>query len=171
MQILQGISNSYHTPSCRKLVTAKQRSSSATITIAPIPYEQKSPPTRQKVIEFDCRGLEFTEFKPEGDWLATGVDSNTKFTAIDLTEGDWFDYDEKAGDEVSCTYSVSQIHANQPAAHAARPVRPSPKTTQPTLNLPQARLEQNADGKRDSVNDEVIIRLKWGQTEYKGRLM
>jgi hypothetical protein len=33
--------------------------------------------------------------------LATGVDSNTKFTAIDLTEGDWFDYDEKAGDEVS----------------------------------------------------------------------
>ncbi|EPE25620.1 hypothetical protein GLAREA_01532 [Glarea lozoyensis ATCC 20868] len=136
-----------------------KRSSSATITIAPIPYEQKSPPTRQKVIEFDCRGLEFTEFKPEGDWLATGVDSNTKFTAIDLTEGDWFDYDEKA------------VHANQPAAHAARPVRPSPKTTQPTLNLPQARLEQNADGKRDSVNDEVIIRLKWGQTEYKGRLV
>lgn len=24
---------------------------------------------------------------------------------------------------------------------------------------------------RDSVNDEVIIRLKWGQTEYTGRLV
>jgi small nuclear ribonucleoprotein F len=23
----------------------------------------------------------------------------------------------------------------------------------------------------DSVNEEVIIRLKWGQTEYKGRLV
>jgi small nuclear ribonucleoprotein F len=27
------------------------------------------------------------------------------------------------------------------------------------------------DGPRNSVNDEVIIRLKWGQTEYKGRLV
>lgn len=30
-----------------------------------------------------------------------GVESGTKFAAIDLTEGDWFDYDEKAGEEVS----------------------------------------------------------------------
>lgn len=30
-----------------------------------------------------------------------GIESNTKFDAIDLTEGDWYDYDEKAGDEVS----------------------------------------------------------------------
>ena len=42
-----------------------QRESSATIKAPPIPYEHKSPPTRQKIIEFDCRGLEFTEFKPE----------------------------------------------------------------------------------------------------------
>ena len=77
-------------------------------------------PKAQKVVEFDCRGLEFTEFKPEvghqsaidpgrsdrltiaqGDWLAEGPDSGTKFTGIDLTEGEWFDYDEKAGEEVS----------------------------------------------------------------------
>lgn len=37
----------------------------------------------------------------QGDWLAEGIDSGTKFTGIDLTEGEWFDYDEKAGDEVS----------------------------------------------------------------------
>ena len=36
----------------------------------------------------------------QGDWLAEGVDSNTKFTGIDLTD-DWYDYDEKAGEEVS----------------------------------------------------------------------
>ena len=37
----------------------------------------------------------------QGEWLADGLESNTKFTGIDLTEGDWFDYDEKAGEEVS----------------------------------------------------------------------
>ena len=42
-----------------------QRESSATIKAPPIAYQQTSPPTRQKIIEFDCRGLEFTEFKPE----------------------------------------------------------------------------------------------------------
>lgn len=37
----------------------------------------------------------------QGDWKATGVESGTKFSGIDLTEGEWFDYDEKAGEEVS----------------------------------------------------------------------
>ncbi|KAM3079569.1 hypothetical protein ACMFMG_005984 [Clarireedia jacksonii] len=71
------------------------------IKAPPIPYQAASPPTRQKIAEFDCRGLELVEFKPEGEWLATGAESGTKFTAIDLTEGEWFDYDEKAGEEVS----------------------------------------------------------------------
>lgn len=91
-----------------------------------------SPPTRQKVIEFDCRGLEFTEFKPEviahlicfsrdltniqiksqGEWLATGIESGSKFVAIDLTEGEWFDYDEKAGEEVSIKDLKWEIRRN-----------------------------------------------------------
>lgn len=37
----------------------------------------------------------------QGAWLAEGVDSGTKFAEIDLTDDEWFDYDEKAGDEVS----------------------------------------------------------------------
>lgn len=37
----------------------------------------------------------------QGDWLATGLDSNTPFTGISLEDGEWFDYDEKAGAEVS----------------------------------------------------------------------
>jgi len=53
------------------------------------------------VIEFDCRGLEFTDFKPDGEWQAKGLESTTSFTGMDLTEGEWFDYDEKAGEEVS----------------------------------------------------------------------
>ena len=37
----------------------------------------------------------------KGEWLAKGLDSSTKFTGIDLQEGEWYDYDEKASDEVS----------------------------------------------------------------------
>jgi hypothetical protein len=43
----------------------EQRESSASIKASPVPYYQVSPPKRQKILEFDCRGLEFTEFKPE----------------------------------------------------------------------------------------------------------
>lgn len=39
----------------------------------------------------------------QGDWKAVGSESGTKFSPIDLTEGEWYDYDEKAGDEVSIT--------------------------------------------------------------------
>jgi hypothetical protein len=35
--------------------------------------------------------------------LATGAETGTKFTGVELYEGEWFDYDEKAGEEVSIT--------------------------------------------------------------------
>lgn len=116
---------------CYCLLISFKRESSATIKAPAVAYNQASPPTRQKVIEFDCRGLEFTEFKPEvrkrlkillymrlvnisvkGDWLATGLESGSKFTAIDLTEGEWFDYDEKAGEEVSIKDLKWEIRRN-----------------------------------------------------------
>jgi len=78
-----------------------KRESSASIKAAPLAYPQSSPPKAQNVIEFDCRGLEFTDFKPDGEWQAKGLESTTSFTGMDLTEGEWFDYDEKAGEEVS----------------------------------------------------------------------
>lgn len=39
----------------------------------------------------------------QGDWQAVGAESGTKFTGIDLTEGEWYDYDEKTSEEVSVT--------------------------------------------------------------------
>ncbi|KAK7735195.1 hypothetical protein SLS53_007585 [Cytospora paraplurivora] len=77
------------------------REASASIKAAPSAYEQSEPAKPKNILEFDCRGLEFVEFRPEGQWLAEGLESGTKFTEIDLNEGEWFDYDEKAGDEVS----------------------------------------------------------------------
>ncbi|KAF2255499.1 DUF866-domain-containing protein [Trematosphaeria pertusa] len=80
-----------------------KREHSANIKAAPASYDQTNPPKTVNILEFDCRGLEFTEFKAEGEFLATGTESNTKFTGIDLSEGEWFDYDEKEGEEVSIT--------------------------------------------------------------------
>ncbi|KAK5148928.1 hypothetical protein LTR04_000314 [Oleoguttula sp. CCFEE 6159] len=78
-----------------------KREHSAVVKDAPKAYAHGSPPKRQTIIQLDCRGLEFLEFKPEGDFQAEGLNSPTKFSSIDLSDGEWFDYDEKAGDEVS----------------------------------------------------------------------
>lgn len=45
----------------------------------------------------------------QGEWLAKGEESNTKFDNIELHEGEWFDYDEKAGEEVSITNLVWEV--------------------------------------------------------------
>lgn len=37
----------------------------------------------------------------QGDWEVKGAESNTPFSAIDLSDGEWYDYDEKSGEEVS----------------------------------------------------------------------
>lgn len=78
-----------------------KREASASIKAGPNPYQYSEPAKRQKILEFDCRGLEFVEFSPEGEWLADGAESTTKFTGVELNDGEWYDYDEKAGEEVS----------------------------------------------------------------------
>ncbi|KAL3473381.1 hypothetical protein BJX99DRAFT_233902 [Aspergillus californicus] len=78
-----------------------QRTHSASIMTAPAAYEANDKRQGQKVIDLECRGLEFTEFKADGEWEAKGIDSSSPFTGIDLLEGEWYDYDEKAGDEVA----------------------------------------------------------------------
>ncbi|KAH6861138.1 hypothetical protein BKA58DRAFT_47491 [Alternaria rosae] len=80
-----------------------KREHSANITAAPTSYEQSDPPKKTNILMFDCRGLEFVEFVAEGEFLATGTESGTKFSGIELPDGEWYDYDEKAGEEVSIT--------------------------------------------------------------------
>ncbi|ORZ17667.1 hypothetical protein BCR42DRAFT_238143 [Absidia repens] len=54
----------------------------------------------QKMAVFDVRGLELVDFSPRDTWLAKGTETGTSFDDIDLLEGDWADYDEKAGEPV-----------------------------------------------------------------------
>jgi hypothetical protein len=44
---------------------------------------------------------ELIRFCQQGEFKAKGIESNTPFAAIDLSEGEWYDYDDKAGEEVS----------------------------------------------------------------------
>jgi hypothetical protein len=37
------------------------------------------------------------------------MDSGTKFSSIDLAEGEWYDYDEKSGEEVAITNLVWEV--------------------------------------------------------------
>ncbi|KAI5078613.1 hypothetical protein GOP47_0006284 [Adiantum capillus-veneris] len=53
---------------------------------------------------FDCRGIEPCEFSFRSGWAATGA-SGTKFLDIDLTEGDFTEYDEKE----SCPVAISNL--------------------------------------------------------------
>ncbi|CAO3598529.1 unnamed protein product [Absidia cylindrospora] len=54
----------------------------------------------QKMAVFDVRGLELVDFSPRDTWLAKGTETGTSFDDIDLLEGEWADYDEKAGEPV-----------------------------------------------------------------------
>ncbi|KAI2734187.1 hypothetical protein DTO012A8_10063 [Penicillium roqueforti] len=73
----------------------------ASVINGPKPYEVQEKQKAQKILEIDCRGLEFIEFKPDGEWEAKAIESTTTFSGIDLMEGEWYDYDEKKGEEVS----------------------------------------------------------------------
>ena len=37
----------------------------------------------------------------QGEWTTKGLESNTVFSGVELDQGEWYDYDEKAGEEVS----------------------------------------------------------------------
>lgn len=53
---------------------------------------------------FDCRGIEPWEFSFRNGWAAEGV-SGTKFTEIDLSDGDFAEYDERA----SCPVGITNL--------------------------------------------------------------
>ncbi|KAI5804167.1 DUF866 domain protein [Peziza echinospora] len=79
-----------------------RRESSATIKSGPTPVVATDPPKAQNIITFELRGCELQDFKSEGEWLATGTESGSKFTEIEIGEdGEWFGYDEKTREEVS----------------------------------------------------------------------
>ncbi|KAF9898501.1 hypothetical protein BX616_003944 [Lobosporangium transversale] len=71
-----------------------------TITIdfvsKPVPYLIENNDKFATIATIECRGLELVGFEPRSGWTAKGAESGTVFEDIDLTDGDWADYDEKS---------------------------------------------------------------------------
>ncbi|CAG5117289.1 unnamed protein product, partial [Candidula unifasciata] len=55
------------------------------------------------IVTFDCRGVHPTDFSPRIGWEVKGLGSDAIFSDVDLSNLEWFDYDEKAGQTVSIT--------------------------------------------------------------------
>ncbi|KAH7299012.1 hypothetical protein KP509_25G069400 [Ceratopteris richardii] len=71
------------------------------------PYTQDDSEGRKYVPMacFDCRGIEPCEFLFRSGWIATGASSGAKFEDIDLTDGEFAEYDEKA----SCPVGIGNL--------------------------------------------------------------
>jgi len=53
----------------------------------------------KSIVTFECRGMEPIDFSPRTGWVGSGAETSSIFP-VDLTEGDWCDFDEKAGESV-----------------------------------------------------------------------
>ncbi|KAF9535364.1 hypothetical protein CPB83DRAFT_841630 [Crepidotus variabilis] len=82
-----------------------RRESSAKFESTPItPYKAENAQFGPLLV-IECRGLEFIGFDPEGTWKCVGTESGTVFSEVELAEGEWSDYDEKA----SLPVNISKI--------------------------------------------------------------
>lgn len=55
------------------------------------------------MLQIDSRGFELKDFVADGKFTCRGVDSGTAFTEVDLSDHEWFDYDDGVAAEVSIT--------------------------------------------------------------------
>lgn len=61
----------------------------------PIAYEIENNEKFATIVTIECRGLEPVDFEPRMGWKAKGAESGTVFDDVDLSEGEWVEYDDK----------------------------------------------------------------------------
>ncbi|CAB4488247.1 DUF866-domain-containing protein [Rhizophagus irregularis] len=87
-----------------------KRESSAQFDTSPIkPYTIENNGSFAKIAIIECRGIELIDFEPRAGFKAVGIKSGTVFEDIDLTEGDWAEYDEKGGVPVGISEIKSEF--------------------------------------------------------------
>ncbi|KAH3667339.1 hypothetical protein OGAPHI_002988 [Ogataea philodendri] len=75
----------------------------------PKKYTGITPETPRAVfLDIEARGVDLVEFVPVGHFECQS-EQGTKFQEVDLSEGEWYDYDDNAGEEVSVTEIVWEI--------------------------------------------------------------
>ncbi|KAK3925803.1 UPF0587 protein GA18326 [Frankliniella fusca] len=63
-------------------------------------YVKEKEGSFQTIAEFDCRGLEPVSFSPREGWIVEASESGQKFEDVDLSDGEWIEYDEKLKESV-----------------------------------------------------------------------
>lgn len=61
----------------------------------PVAYEIENNDKFVTIVTIECRGLETVDFEPRMGWKAKGAESGTVFDEVDLSDGEWVEYDEK----------------------------------------------------------------------------
>ncbi|XP_015118711.1 CXXC motif containing zinc binding protein [Diachasma alloeum] len=49
----------------------------------------------KRIVVFDCRGIEPSNFSAREGWIAKAIDGGKEFRDVDLSEGEWADYCDK----------------------------------------------------------------------------
>ena len=62
-------------------------------------YDAENSGSFKRIVSFECRGMEPTDFSPRTGWSAKGAETTTMFS-VDLTDDDWCDFDERASESV-----------------------------------------------------------------------
>ncbi|KAF9496112.1 DUF866-domain-containing protein [Pleurotus eryngii] len=84
----------------------KRESSAKFEATKPLPYADENGQFAS-LLTLECRGLEFVGFDPRGIWQCEGL-TGAKFPEVDLENGEWVDYDEKAALPVGVSGLESQ---------------------------------------------------------------
>lgn len=81
------------------------RESSANLDESVVSYLVEDSGKKKALLTFETRGCEFVGFRADGEWRCHGSEGKKKtlFEGVDLGEGEWYDYDDSAGSEVSIT--------------------------------------------------------------------
>lgn len=66
-------------------------------------YSDEDSPKYKTIVVFDCRGVEAIDYDARVGWVADGSESGTKFEEVDLSQREWYDFDETAKLSVSVT--------------------------------------------------------------------
>ncbi|KAF9044624.1 DUF866-domain-containing protein [Hymenopellis radicata] len=84
----------------------KRESSAKFDPAPPTPYSAENAQFAP-LLKIECRGLELVGFDPSGTWKCVGM-KGTVFPEVDMSEGEWSDYDEKAALPVGVSEIESQ---------------------------------------------------------------
>ncbi|KAJ8584697.1 DUF866-domain-containing protein [Rhizopogon salebrosus TDB-379] len=77
----------------------KRESSASFSAEPPKPYSAELNGQFAALLTMECRGLEFADFDPRGQWACKG-ETGTVFPDVVLEDNEWIDYDEKAKTDV-----------------------------------------------------------------------